>query len=314
MTKLMGLATLSLLSLTAASSLAQSYTQQTGADTRSGFRDVTNTIIASINYKIGLDTNTGDADTYLNQINLNTSAGNWNSGLNLNIPTSTVDYHDNSNGTNKTYTLGTAISGNTHWDLSAATYQGGIDASVPDGIYKATLDFVGGASATAFGSLASFSITLQVAQKLNIDVATSVSPDTIAQGGTAQLSMTVTNNMTGLSFVSTSWYDSGFSNGTVSLNRDSFDGNWFGKTIAPGGNRTDLHSTYSASTDQVLGTYTTTNGVLGGFYDGDEYFVRSTTPTSLTVVRGVVPAPSASLVLLIGAVPGIGFLLRRRRN
>ena len=313
MTKLTGFTALALLTLGATSAFAQNYNQQPGDDTRSGFRDVSNTIVSNINYKIALSTNTGDADTYLNAVNLDTSAGKWDSNINLTLPTTTVDYHNNSDGTNNTYTLGTAISGGTQWTFNAATHYGAIDNSVPDGIYTATLNLLGGATMDSTDTLGSFSISLQVAQKLDIDVSTTATPDTIAQGGKTQLSMTVKNNLTGLNFVSTTWYDSGVSNGTSSLNRDSFDGDWFNKVFAPGDSRTDLHSTYSAALNQELGDYTTTNGVVGGLYNGDEYFVRSNVATKVTVIKGAAtPAPSSSIIMAFGLLFGATRLRRRK--
>jgi len=314
MTKLMGLATLSLLSLTAASSLAQTFALSNG-DSRSAFRDTSNLyFFDGANYQTDLSTVAGGSATYLNQITLDKSA-NWDSALDLAVPTTDFNYHNTVSGANGSYTLGTAIPADSHWNFEAASRRGDVDSLVPDGIYTANLNFLGGATSSAMTSLQSFTLTLQVTQKLDVDVSTSFSPGTIAQGETTQLSMTVKNNMTGLNFVSYSQYTStGFTKGSDSLAFGEFNGDWHNKTVLPNESRTDLHTTWSAAADQSPGVYTGIDGLFGGLYLGDFYAIHTTTPTSITVVRGVVPAPSASLVLLIGAVPGIGFLLRRRRN
>ena len=276
---------------------------------RSAYRDVSNIYIDFSNFGVEFDTQPGDPDLYINQFTLTPGAG-WPSMLDLQLPAVQLNY-----GGSQPYNLGDPIPGDTHWFFSAASRQGAVDPGVPDGDYHALLQILGGGNSAALDILAEFNLTLSVREKLDIDVTTWASPGTIAQGQSTQVSMKVKNNMAGDDFVSTTWFLSSFQNGSDQLAWTTFDGDWFGKHIAPGDSRTDLHSTWVAGASQPTGLYLGNLGVVGGLYDGDEYFVNNNPLGQITVVPGrtpAVPEPSTLAAISIGALM-LAPMLRRRR-
>lgn len=300
-------AAVALLATCGSSALAQLDIHLASGDSRSAFRDTSNIGFGDgLQYRVNLFNPAGDPDVYINEISLAPDA-NWNANINLQAPSTDFEY----NFGGGTYTMGTAISGANNWNFAGAFRNGAIDPSVADGIYTTTLNFLGGADSSATDTLASFGLTLQVAQKLDIGVTLAGSPDIIGQGQATQVSMTVTNNMTGLNFVSTTWFVSGYSNGTDQLIFDNFTytPGWFNRTVAPGDSLTDEHSTWSAAANQVGGDYFGNNGVVGGLYNGDFYFVGNSPQSRI----GVVPAPSSVLSLLVGAGLLAPIMIRRKR-
>lgn len=295
-----------LLATCGASALAQPQLSLSNGSERSAFRDTSNLAFGDgLEYRVGLRTFVADPAVYINEISLVPDA-NWDANINLQTPATAFDYNGSSTGT---YTLGTPISGDNQWNFAGAFRSDAVNPSVANGIYTTTLNILGGADSSALSTLGSFGLTLQVAQKLDIGVTTAASPNIIGQGQATQISMTVTNNMTGLNFVSTTWYYSNFSNGVDNLPGGVFNGDWFNKRIASGGSRTDSHSVWTAASNQAGGDYFGDIGVVGGLYDGDFYFVKN----DPRVKVGVVPAPSSVISLLVGVGLLAPVIIRRKR-
>ena len=284
---------------------------------RSAFRDTSNLFFGgNTEYRVNLNTASGDPDLYINQINL-TPGPSWDSNLTLYTPSTDPNpgavntfRYNATNGTSGVYNLGTAISGNTHWNFASAFRFGDVDPNVADGIYNTTLDIVGGADSSAMDTLASFDLTLQVIQKLDVDVTMTADPDTIGQGQGTTISMTVKNNITGADFISTSWYYSAFANANGdNLVPGNFVGNWFDQHIAPGDSRTDLHTNWKAAANQNGGDYFGNLGVIGGLYSGDFYLVNNNPQVKVSVI----PAPSSALSLMMGVGLLAPVIIRRNR-
>ncbi|MCS6776899.1 MAG: hypothetical protein RMJ43_09900 [Chloroherpetonaceae bacterium] len=297
-----------LTALTAVQALAQGFDfSLSWGNIKSAFRDTSNLLISWSLYRVTLETSTGAGNLHLNAITLETV--DWHPDLDLFTPTTGFRYDDYLNGTSGDYTLGDAIAPGSRWEFNAAFRYGSVAPDVADGVYSANLNLYGGDSAEANDLLASFNIALHVAQKLDVTADMTVAPGEILPGQTAQVTMTVTNNMTE-NFVSTTWYASSMVNEQGnSLRLVQFDGNWFGQFIAPGDSRTDLHSTWRASDTQALGIYEGTHGVVGGLYSGDFHFI-SGNPVRIAVV----PGPGALLVMGAGLLCGVPAVLRGRRS
>ena len=282
----------------------QSFSLENGPN-RSAFRDTSNMFIDfGSSWRVHMDTNAGDPDLYINNITMATGSG-WDSNLDVMTPVGGFDYNGNAGH----YNFGDAISGENHWDFNGAfRNSGAIIAAVADGTYNFTLNVLGGANNSAMDTLASYDLGLTVLQKLDVNVSMSANPNVIAQGEATELSMTVTNNMTGAHFLSTTWFVSNFDDGNGhNLAFDNFVGNWFGQDIAPGASHSDIHSTWHADGAQVPGLYTGNNGVVGGLYDGDFYFLNTDNKAQVLVT---VPEPASMAAIGLGALA----LLRRRRK
>lgn len=283
--------------------LAQSFSLNSGPN-RSAFRDTSNIgFDFGSSWGVHLDTNSSDPDLYVNDINMVTGSG-WDSNLDIMTPVGGFDY----NGGAGHYNFGTAISGEQHWDFNGAfRNSGAINAAVADGDYSFTLNILGGADNAATDTLASYDLGLTVLQKLDVDVSMAGNPSTIGQGQATELMMTVTNNMSGAHFLSTTWYVSAFEDGNGNLLEfDGFVGNWFGQSIAPGASHSDIHSDWHAKSDQALGLYTANSGVVGGLYDGDFYFLNTQNKAQVMVV----PEPASLSVLGLGL---LAFAKRKRK-
>jgi hypothetical protein len=288
---------------TTGGAFAQTFSQWNG-DTHSAVRDESNVYFNFTNWGIDLQTNAGDPDLYINNMTITGGAG-YDALINMQTQVGGFQYNGSSSGT---YTFGTAINGANNWNFAGAFHNGQVDAAVADGVYDFTLGIFGGATNTANSTLASYGLHVDIQQKLDINVAMTPNPSTIKEGGPGtEVSMTVTNNMTGRNFITHTWYVSGFGDGNGNfLAFDNFTGNWFDQTITPGGSHSDTHSTWHANLDTPIGTYTSLNGVVGGLDLGDEFFMKT---DSQAVVTVLVPEPATFAVLGLGV---LAFTKRRR--
>jgi hypothetical protein len=284
---------------------AQSFSQWNG-DTHTAAVDESNVRFNSTTWQMNLKTAAGDPDLFINNMFITPGAG-YNPLINMETQVGGFDY--SGGGPVNHYTFGTAISGDNDWNFAGAFHNGPVDSLVADGVYDFTLGINGGNSSISNDLLASFDLHVDVIKKIDIGVVTSANPGTIVQGGTGtEVSMTVTNNMTGHNFVSSTWYVSGFGDGSGNfLDFDNFTGNWFDQVIAPGGSHSDSHSTWHAGLTTPIGTYTGDNGVCGGLHNGDFYFFNT---DQQAVVNVVVPEPASFAVLGLGALA----LVRRRKS
>ncbi len=282
---------------------AQTFTQTNG-DTHSQVRDKSNVLIDD-SWKINLQTNAGDPDLFINNMVITGGTG-YNPLINMQTQIGGFDF--NGGGVNH-YTFGTAINGANNWDLAGAFHDGNIDSGVADGIYDFNLDILGGGNNLATNVLASFGLHVDVFQKIDINTVMSATPSTIKEGGPGtEVSMTVTNHMTGRNFTTRSWWVSTFGDGLGNeLAFDNFTGNWFDKVIAPGDSRTDSHSTWHANLNTPIGHYTGFNGVIGDVHDGDFIFLNADQQAEVNVI---VPEPASMAVLGLGVLG----LLRRRKS
>ena len=280
---------------------------QTNGDTHSQVRDKSNILIDDA-WKNRLQTGAGDSDLFINNMVI-TPGGTYDPLIAMQTNVGSFDYHDNNSNINNTYIFGTAISADNDWSFNGAFHNGEIDAAVADGIYDFSLDFMGGANSEDNSTLASFGLHVDVFQKIDLTTNMVATPTTIKEGGPGTVvSMTVTNNMVGRTFVTRSWYVSNFSDGSGHfLQFDNFAGNWFDQSIAPGDSHTDDHSLWHAALNTPIGHYTGFNGVIGDVHEGDFIFMDSTRQAEVDVI---VPEPASFAVLGLGALA----LIRRRRK
>ncbi len=279
---------------------------QTNGDVHTAVRDTSNMRFDGTNWAVNLQTNVGDPDLYINNMAITPGAG-YNALIDMQTQVGGFDF--NGGGPGNHYTFGTAISGANNWNFAGAFQNGPVDSAVADGVYDFTLGIFGGASDIANDTLASYGLHVDIIQKLDISVITSANPGVILQNGTGtEVSMTVTNNMTGNNFITNTWYVSGFGNGLGDfLNFDGFTGNWFDQVITPGNSHSDTHSLWSAGASTPIGTYTGDNGVVGGLHFGDFAFMKTDQQAQVTVL---VPEPASFAVLGLGALA----LIRRRKQ
>ena len=295
--------TLFVLAIACAGGAFAQFSQNNG-DTHTEMRDKSNVFIDSTNWGVSLQTSASDAPLFINNMTITPGVG-YDNNIAMQTQVGGFDYNGSTKGH---YNFGDAITGDNSWNFAGAFHNGAIDASVADGVYDFSLGIIGGANNSATDMLASYNLHVDVIQKIDITTTFTANPNTILEGGTGtELSMTVTNNMTGKNFITSSWYVSGFGDGQGNyLSFDNFTGNWFGQVISPGGSHTDTHSTWHADLNTPIGTYTGDNGVIGGAHDGDFYFMNTDRQAVVTVL---VPEPASFAVLGVGALA----LIRRRR-
>ena len=278
---------------------------QNNGDTHTEMRDKSNVRIDGTNWGITLQTSASAAPLFINSMSITPGAG-YDNNIGMQTQVGGFNFNGSSNGF---YTFGDAITGDNFWNFSGAFHNGAIDSSVSDGVYDFSLGIFGGANNTTTDLLASYALHVDVIQKIDITTTFTANPNTILEGGTGtELSMTVTNNMTGKNFISSTWYVSGFGDGQGNyLPFDNFTGNWFNQVITPGNSHTDTHSTWHAALNTPIGLYTGDNGVVGGPHNGDFYFMNTDQNAEVTVL---VPEPASFAVLGVGVLA----LIRRRRK
>lgn len=275
--------------------------------TLSGFIDTSNLHISSASYAGWISHAGSDPDTYINGMGI-TGGMTWDPDIDLAPPTSAFSYYDPSVGYGD-YLFGSAITGNTNWYVGGLASHWGQVYNVDPGLYDFTVDIYGGGDNAAMDLLVSIPYTFHVAQYLDISVTGIASPGVIHHEETTHVSMTVTNNMVGQSFISTTWFYSGggMVQGSEPLTHVSWDGNWFGKEVLAGASRTDGHTTWKALNSNTNGIYEGRMGVVGGLHEGDWHFaaMSGTIPTV-----ELVPEPAGITVLTLGALA----LIRRKRT
>ncbi len=272
--------------------------------TLSGVQDTSNMLNGSTTFGFSLTTNSIDPTTYINEISY-VGDSSFDSNVTFNV----ADYGGNvghlGNGfSNNDYTLGTALGSNqTYYWSDVFHHDGAFSSAIAPGSYHFDALFKGGADASATDTLFDIPLTVEIVP--NIDVTETESQDVtvINQGGTATVSSTITNHMN-RNFVSTTWYTEFINNGTDGL-AFNFVGDWFDQTVAPGDSRTDFNTTQTADINASLGMYSGNTGVVGGLYNGDNFYFGSGVNTNIQVV----PEPASML-----ALAGFGFLVVRRRK
>ena len=170
--------------------------------------------------------------------------------------------------------------------------------AAPVGLYSFDAVFTGGSSATDNSVVIDVPLELEIVNTINATVTTQLDTNSIGPGQTATVSATLQNNMTDRSFVTTTWFLTGEYNGPNSLSYN-FVGNWFDQTIAPSESLSGQHLTWTDTPTVPPGTYVGTNGIVGGLYNGDNfYFAGNSTSINVTAV----PEPMSLLGLALGAV------------
>lgn len=276
-----------------------------GGDTRSAMYDVSSIWFSYQRYEVGFHLGAGDGPLFINSIQL-TGLSSWDAGITAYSPVGSFGYHGSVNGsyTNDTYTMGTALSGDYDISFDAANLMNSVDPSVSLGLHEFNVSIIGGTSETATDVLYTKDYKVDVLDRLDLNVTATATPSTISRGGTTMVSVDVTNPMANQDFLINTWYVSAFSNGTDYLNFDSFEGTWWGTTVAAGQTVSGNHSKWSARADQVAGLYNGNVGMVGGKYADDWHYYRATPKVT------VVPEPAT----LAGLGLGLAFAIRRRKR
>lgn len=271
--------------------------------TLSALIDTSNTNGSGTGYDFLFSHSSGDPDTYINEVQLNPGAS-WDTDIDLFVADWGFSYNFGSS-----YAFGTAISGDQFWQIDNLVTRSGSIVDVDPGLYGFSIDVLGGLDADARETLFSVDLELEVFNRIDLTVSGVATPDTIMAGQESTVMMTVRNDMSSRNFVSTTWY---FQNGGMRQGNDTlpfvgFVGNWFDQTIAPGQERTDAHTRWTANASTPLGKYDGAMGVFGGLYNGDEHVFAMNPAPSITVI---VPEPATMAALAVGAA----LMLRRRRQ
>lgn len=280
----------------------------------SGVQDASNMWLASsTSYGFVFSTSTGDPDFYLNSIGLS-AATNDSDGTPASFDPSanfTIGGPTLGNGfPSNSYTLGTPISGGQtfYWSNVFSHAMAFDAASAPVGLYDFNAIFTGGSSATDDSVVMDVPLQLEIVNKIDVTETSQVNPGSIGPGQTATVSATLQNNMADRNFVTTTWFWTQPANGSNVLAPGPMIGNWFNQTIAPGTSLSGLHTAWTDSPTQPIGTYIGTTGIVGGLYNGDNFYFGDNNNTSITVAA--VPEPMSLLGLGLGVV---AFARRRRR-
>jgi hypothetical protein len=267
----------------------------------SGVQDASNIWQASTNFGFKISNQSGTG-IYLNQISLSSAttiqgSGTFDPTANLTLNLANI--------TDQGYSLGTMMNTGASFEFNNLfLHNGAFDAaSAPVGIYSFNAIFKGGTSATDTKSVVSVGIKLEIINRLDAYATMTVNPDSILPGETATAYATLHNNMTDRNFVTSTW---GIDD-TGGMDY-GWAGNWFNKTITPGGTLTDAHSTWTVPEGSASGTYRATTLVVGGLYNGDNYWFGSNGNT----VVNVKSVPEPLTLLTLGA--GFAVLAARRRR
>ena len=290
--------------------LAQDAFELANGNTRTGVLDSTGMRYTGSNYGVLVSHDSGDPDLFINAVTV-TGGTTWDADIDMSTNLSYLGF-TNGSFLQGSYTLGTAISNDISWNFDSLAQRGGeIASTVAPGIYDFDVQMVGGSSVNATDVLATFSMQIEVVDTITASATASTDPAAIGWGESTTASVTF-NNLGTRNIVTTTWYVSGFGlNGPGAasgdlLTLDSFQGDWFNKTIAGGQSRTDQHSRWTSVAPNTPGTYSGDIGIIGGFYNGDVHQWRATDDVTVQVV----PEP----ISMIGLCTGLGLILRRRRK
>lgn len=266
----------------------------------SGVQDTSNLWIgwATTGYDFSFSTQPGDPDFYLNAIDVVGGPG-WDPSITFNSVGSTIG-----SGSNE-YMLGTPLQADhSYFWEDLIRHDGAFDSAIAPGLYSFDVVFSGGSTPTSADILYTQSLQVEIVERIDAEVTVSQDLAVINTGETVTVSAILQNNMASRDFVTTTWFVSGTTPG-LGLN---FVGDWFNKTIAPGGSRYDLHSTWTALATDAPGDYHKVGGVVGGLYNGDNFLFATTSGDNVHI--SVVPEPGTMAALGLGALA----VLRRRKK
>jgi hypothetical protein len=275
--------------------------------TQSAVRDATGLRSTETRYRFTLD-NTLGTPFFLNNITFDPF--NLHPDIDLNFDSTEGGFF---HSFGSFYSYGTLINGGDFFTSDGFLSRSGTVAStVPVGMYQFDVNFLGGLDDESFDVLATLRYELEVVERIDLTVGGVTSPNSIMTGEMTTVLMTVRNDMTTRDFIVSNQYfiNGGLEMGTDDLNLVGFGGNWFDQAIAPGGSRTDTHTTWQAGVEDSPGTYTGELGITGGLHAGDQHSWNMDSPQP-SVVVGVVPEPSTWALLALGAA---GLAVRFRRG
>ena len=255
-----------------------------------------------------------DPVLYLNAIEADSQGLDPN--LTAYIPPGRFDYIDRQTGLPKSYAFGSAISGSADWAIRELVSFDDSYAQAPAvGIYDFSLTLRGGSSPTAAEPLAIFNLRLEVAERLDVGIASSSTPIFDANIP-SHVSLTVTNNMTRTLEITGAFVDpNGLQLDPTDPNSPSLDptytGAWENAILAGGATLTGSHTDWRTNENSASGSYTGGLGLVGGLHKGDFYYLYADPTTSVSVrTSQAVPEPAPMFALALG----VAGLLRRRRR
>ncbi len=270
----------------------------------SGLKDTSNFSSSTTQYGFSLSNGALDPALYINSIDLVPGVG-----YDANIGLSAPGVFDTNIGS---YSLGSPIAPGTGLFLyNAVSRSGNVDSSVSNGIYDFSVQVKGGYDTSATDVLGDLAYQIRIANGVQVTITSiTATPGTISAGQSTVLGVTVTNNDSTETWVNTTWFVGAVSQGANTLNFDSFFPNpawdWFNKSVAPGDSLTGDHSSFSADALTPVGAYSPNVGLVGGLYNGDNFYLNAPGDPLVTVT---VPEPT---ILGFAAISAC-LLLRRRR-
>ncbi|MBS1703449.1 MAG: PEP-CTERM sorting domain-containing protein [Armatimonadetes bacterium] len=279
----------------------------TGSEYHGAFHDLSN-VLESVarDYDMHLHRSAGDADLYINNIEL-VPGSNYNPNLGIGVEHGSISYQSTVGPGYGDYTFGTPIQGDRDWDFRAGYQWGAVDSAVPTGIYDFSFNVIGGGDSLATDVLASIPYRLEVAEKLEASVELSFDSPTLAQGGPETwMNVKVTNHMPNNLLALNGSFDSGLSDGHghYLIQTQIGSSNW-DQFLANGESYQTQHSKYKANWSTPAGVYSSTSGVVLGLYDEDRYFISANPAGTIMVV----PEPGSMLAIAFGLTA----LIRRRK-